>query len=129
MAHEMGHGPGVDMQAMVRDMRNRFWVALAFTLAILPYSPMGLDVQPLAPPFGLALDRWLFILASGAVLWPSWPFFVAAWRALGNGVLNMAVLVVLSVGTGYVFSVGSPRCSKATSSSSVPATRSRWTAK
>ena len=28
-------------------------------------------------------------------------------RALRNGVLNMAVLVVLSVGTGYVFSVGS----------------------
>ncbi len=107
MAHEMGHGAGMDMQAMVRDMRNRFWVALAFTLTILPYSPMGLDVQPLAPPFGLAMDRWLFILASGAVLWPSWPFFVAAWRALRNGVLNMAVLVVLSVGTGYVFSVGS----------------------
>jgi len=106
MAHEMGHGPGMDMQGMVRDMRNRFWVALAFTLAILPFSPMGLAVQPLAPPFGLALDRWLFILASGAVLWPSWPFFVAAWRALRNGVLNMAVLVVLSVGTGYVFSVG-----------------------
>ncbi|HCP19664.1 MAG TPA: ATPase P, partial [Marinobacter hydrocarbonoclasticus] len=41
------------------------------------------------------------------VLWPSWPFFVAAWRALKNGVLNMAVLVVLSVGTGYLFSVGS----------------------
>jgi len=39
------------------------------------------------------------------VLWPSWPFFVAAWRALRNGILNMAVLVVLSVGTGYVFSV------------------------
>src|SRR3546814_17903022 len=34
-------------------------------------------------------------------------FFVAAWRALRNGVLNMAVLVVLSVGTGYFFSVGS----------------------
>ncbi len=28
-------------------------------------------------------------------------------RALKNGVLNMAVLVVLSVGTGYLFSVGS----------------------
>ncbi|MBX9944114.1 MAG: heavy-metal-associated domain-containing protein, partial [Reyranella sp.] len=28
MAHEMGHGGGMDMQAMVRDMRNRFWIAL-----------------------------------------------------------------------------------------------------
>jgi Cu2+-exporting ATPase len=40
------------------------------------------------------------------VLYPGWPLAVAAWRALKNGVLNMAVLVVLSVGTGYLFSVG-----------------------
>src|SRR5574337_91829 len=106
MAHEMGHGAGHDMQAMVRDMRNRFWVALAFTLALLPWSPMGIDMAPLTPPFGLGMNQWLFLLASGAVLWPSWPFFAAAWRALQNGVLNMATLVVLSVGTGYVFSVG-----------------------
>src|SRR6266852_3790449 len=31
---------------------------------------------------------------------------VGAVRALRNGILNMAVLVVLSVGTGYLFSVG-----------------------
>ncbi len=29
MAHEMGHGGGMDMASMVRDMRNNFWVALA----------------------------------------------------------------------------------------------------
>ena len=27
MAQEMGHGAGHDMDAMVRDMRNRFWIA------------------------------------------------------------------------------------------------------
>jgi P-type Cu2+ transporter len=107
MAHEMGHGPGMDMQAMARDMRNRFWIALAFTVPIFVYSPMGGMFTPPAPPFGLDLDLWLFLLASAAILYPSWPFFVAAWRALKNGVLNMAVLVVLSVGTGFVFSVGS----------------------
>ena len=106
-AHEMGHGAGSDMQAMVRDMRNRFWIALAFTVPIFVYSPMGGMFTPPAPPFGLDLDLWLFLLASAAILYPSWPFFVAAWRALKNGVLNMAVLVVLSVGTGFVFSVGS----------------------
>jgi len=107
MAHEMGHGGSMDMQAMVRDMRNRFWVCLIFSLPIFIYSPMGGLFEPPAPPFGLRLDLWLLLLASIAVLWPSWPFFVAAWRALKNGVLNMAVLVVLSVGTGYLFSVGS----------------------
>ncbi|MYZ46294.1 copper-translocating P-type ATPase [Rhizobiales bacterium L72] len=107
MAHEMGHDVGMDMQDMVRDMRNRFWIALVFTIPIFVYSPMGGMFTPPAPPFGLDLDLWLFFLASAAVLYPVWPFVVAAWRALKNGVLNMAVLVVLSVGTGYIFSVGS----------------------
>ena len=105
-AHEMGHGAGMDMQAMVRDMRNRFWICLAFAVPIFIYSPMGGMFTPPAPPFGLPLNVWLFLLASGAVLYPGWPFVVAAWRAVKNGVLNMAVLVVLSVGTGYLFSVG-----------------------
>ncbi|MEX2644594.1 MAG: heavy metal translocating P-type ATPase [Acetobacterales bacterium] len=107
MAHEMGHGAGTDMAAMVRDMRNRFWIALVFTIPIFVYSPMGGMFTPPAPPFGLDLDLWLFFLGSIAIVYPSWPFFTAAWRALRNGILNMAVLVVLSVGTGYVFSVGS----------------------
>ncbi len=107
MAHEMGHGPGMDMAGMVRDMRNRFWIALAFTVPIFIYSPMGGLFAPPPPPFGLELDLWLFFLGSLAIVYPSWPFFTAAWRALKNGVLNMAVLVVLSVGTGYFFSVGS----------------------
>jgi len=102
----MGHGGGMSMEAMARDMRNRFWIAFVFSIPIFAYSPMGEVFTPPAPPFGLRLDLWLFFLASAAVLYPSWPFFVAAWRALRNGVLNMAVLVVLSVGTGYLFSVG-----------------------
>ncbi len=107
MAAEMGHGAGGDMQAMVRDMRNRFFVALVFTIPIFIFSPMAGLFTPPPPPFGLRLDVWLLILASAAVLYPSWPFFVAATRALRNGILNMAVLVVLSVGTGYVFSLAS----------------------
>jgi Cu2+-exporting ATPase len=106
MAHEMGHGGGKDLSTMVRDMRNRFWICLAFSVPIFVYAPMGGLFAPPAPPFGLELNLWLFFLATAAVLYPSWPFFVAAWRALRNGVLNMAVLVVLSVGTGYLFSVG-----------------------
>lgn len=107
MAQEMGHGAGMDMQAMVSDMRNRFWIALAFSLPIFALSPMGIDFIKVPPPFGLRLDLVLFVLASAAILYPVWPFLVAAYRAMRNGVANMAVLVVLSVGTGYLFSVGS----------------------
>ncbi|OYW55431.1 MAG: copper-translocating P-type ATPase [Hyphomicrobium sp. 32-62-53] len=107
MSHEMGHGAGMDMQEMVRDMRNRFFIALGFTVPIFFLSPMGMDSIKISPPFGLRLDLVLFVLASAAILYPVWPFVVAAYRALKNGVANMAVLVVLSVGTGYLFSVGS----------------------
>jgi Cu2+-exporting ATPase len=106
MAHEMGHSGSKDLPAMVRDMRNRFWICLLFSIPIFIYSPMGNLFPPPAPPFGLALNRWLLLLASAAIIYPSWPFFIAAWRALKNRSLNMAVLIVLSVGTGYLFSVG-----------------------
>ena len=106
-AHEMGHGAGMDMAAMARDMRDRFIVSLVFTLPIFALAPMGMDRPLLSPPAFLGLDLTLFLLASGAILYPAWPFAVAAVRALRNGILNMAVLVLLSVGTGYLFSVGS----------------------
>ena len=106
MAHEMGHD-GMDLQTMVHDMRNRFWICLVFTVPIFVYAPMGGMFKPPAPPFGLDINLWLLFFSSAAVLYPSWPFFVSAWRALKKGTLGMAALIVLSVGTGYIFSVGS----------------------
>ena len=106
MANEMGH-TGKGLPAMVRDMRNRFWICLIFTIPIVLYAPMGGFFKALTPPFGLQLNVWLFLFASAAIVYPSWPFFVAAWRGLKMGTLGMAMLVVLSVGTGYLFSLGS----------------------
>ena len=104
-AREMGHGGGEDMQSMARDMRNRFWIALAFSLPIFAFSPMGLPFTP-TPPFGIGLNLFLFPFATAAVISPAWPFVVAAYRAILSRSANMAVLVVLSVGTGYLSSVG-----------------------
>ena len=106
MAHDMGHD-GMDLQTMVRDMRNRFWICLVFTVPIFVYAPMGGMFNPPSPPFGIALNLWLLLFSSAAVLYPSWPFFVSAWRGLKKGTLGMSALIVLSVGTGYLFSVGS----------------------
>ena len=103
---DMGHGAGGDMQAMARDMRNRFFVALVFAIPVFLYSQMGtMFGAALQPPFGLERNVFLFIVATLAIIYPGWPFYVAAIRALRNGVLNMAVLVLMSVGTGYVFSI------------------------
>ena len=106
MMHDMGHAPGMSMQDMANDMRNRFLVALFFAVPVFLYSPMGKMFGDFATPFGLDRKLFLFVAATGAVAYPGWPFFVAAWRAARNKVANMATLVVLSVGTGYVFSVG-----------------------
>src|SRR5262249_22968732 len=42
-AHGDGHGghAGMSMEAMVRDMRNRFLVALVFTIPIVAWSSVG----------------------------------------------------------------------------------------
>ena len=105
MMHDMGHAPGMSMQDMVRDMRNRFLVAVLFSIPVMLYSPMGKMFGELPTPFGMDRKIFLFLVATAAVAYPGWPFFVAAWRAARNRVLNMATLVVLSVGTGYGFSV------------------------
>ena len=106
MMHDMGHVPGISMQDMARDMRNRFLVALVFSIPVFLYSPMGRMFGDFATPFGMDRKLFLFLTGTAAIFYPAWPFFVAAWRAARNGVLNMATLVVLSVGTGYLFSVG-----------------------
>ena len=106
MMHHMGHGPGMSMQGMANDMRNRFFMAMLFAIPVFLYSPMGSMFGDFATPFGLDRKVFLFIVATGAIAYPGWPFFIAAWRAARNKLANMATLVVLSVGTGYVFSVG-----------------------
>ncbi|MCR5882214.1 cadmium-translocating P-type ATPase [Rhizobacter sp. J219] len=106
MMHDMGHSPGMSMQDMANDMRNRFLVALLFSIPVFLYSPMGEMFGDFATPFGMDRNLFLFIAATGAIAYPGWPFFVAGFRAARNKVANMATLVVLSVGTGYVFSLG-----------------------
>ena len=106
MMHDIGHAPGMSMQGMADDMRNRFLVALVFAVPVFLYSPMGEMFGDFSVPFGMDRKLFLFIVATGAIAYPVWPFLVAAWRAARNKVANMATLIVLSVGTGYVFSVG-----------------------
>ena len=107
MAHEMGHGPGMSMEGMVRDMRNRFFVAFILTIPVFLYSPLfyRLFNFELPTPLGLNPDIIAFLLATPVVLYGGWPFFIGAYRALKNGVLNMAVLVSISVLAGYIFSL------------------------
>ncbi len=103
--HEDMHA-GHDAAAMAIDMRKRFVVALVFAVPLFLLHPMGLPIPSLPLPAGWDRELVMFALATGAIVYPVWPFLVGAWRALRRGILNMAVLVVLSVGAGYLFSIG-----------------------
>ncbi len=107
MAHDMGHGGVMSMEDMVRDMRNRFLVAFILAIPVFLYSPLFTEVFKIQfpRPFGLSNEVLSFLLATPAVLYGGWVFYVGAWRGLKNRTLNMAVLVSLSVLAGYIFSV------------------------
>jgi Cu2+-exporting ATPase len=107
MAHEMGHGGGMSMDGMVRDMRNRFVVALILAIPVFLYSPLATEVfnVHLGTPFGVDANILSFLFATPAVAWSGQMFFVGAYRALRHRTLDMSVLVALSVGSGYLFSV------------------------
>ena len=108
MALEMGHGVGESMDGMVSAMRNRFFVTLALAFLVYLYAPMFQQLTGFAlpTPFGISHQLLGFLLTTPAVMYGGWVFYVGAWRALRNGVANMAVLVSLSVLAGYLFSVG-----------------------
>lgn len=106
----MGHGghAGMSMDQMVRDMRNRFLVALALSIPIMLWSPMGRDMFgfTVPAPFGLRDDVFTLLLSLPVVFYSAWIFFDGAWRALRARTLDMMVLVAVAVGAGWLYSVG-----------------------
>ncbi len=105
----MGHGghAGMSMEAMVRDMRNRFLVAAVLSVPILLYSSIGRNVLgfSLAAPFGLRDDVFQLILSLPVIFYSSWIFFDGAYRALRRRTLDMMVLVAVAIGAGWLYSV------------------------
>ncbi len=78
MGHAMGHGGGMSMDDMVRDMRNSFIVALILAIPIFLYSPLATEVFKvrLATPLGidpkLLAFPWQRRPSSGAARCSSW---------------------------------------------------------
>jgi Cu2+-exporting ATPase len=102
------HGGGMSMDAMVRDMRNRFLVAAVLSVPILLWSPIGREVLgfTLPAPFGLRDDVFSLILSLPVVFYSAWIFFDGAYRALRARTLDMMVLVAVAVAAGWLYSVG-----------------------
>jgi Cu2+-exporting ATPase len=102
-----GHHAGMSMDAMVRDMRNRFLVAAVLSIPILLWSPIGREVIGFdaAAPFGLRDDVFSLILSLPVIFYSAWIFFDGAWRALRARTLDMMVLVAVAIGAGWLYSV------------------------
>jgi P-type Cu2+ transporter len=102
-----GHHAGTSMDAMARDMRNRFLVAAVLSVPIVLWSPIGREVLgfPAAAPFGLRDDVFSLVLSLPVVLWSARIFFDGAWRALRARTLDMMVLVAVAVGAGWGYSL------------------------
>jgi P-type Cu2+ transporter len=103
-----GHHVGMSMDAMVRDMRNRFLVAVLLSVPILLWSPIGRDVLGFttAAPFGLRDDVFSLLLSLPVIFHSAWIFFDGAYRALRAQTLDMMVLVAVAVGAGWLYSLG-----------------------
>ncbi len=106
-AHGHGGHAGMSMQQMVRDMRNRFLVALLFAIPIAIWSAIGMSIFGSTPPtpFGMRESLWQLLLSLPVVFYSSQIFFVGAWRALRAKTLDMMVLVAVAIGTGWLYSL------------------------
>ena len=107
MGHGGGHG-GMSIEDMVKDMRNRFFVAAVLSVPILLWSPIGREVLgfTVPAPFGLRDDVFSLVLSVPVIFYSAWLFFDGAFRALRAKTLDMMVLVAVGVGTGWLYSLG-----------------------
>ncbi len=106
MGHGGGHA-GMSMASMIRDMRNRFLVALILSIPITLFSPIGREVFgfTVPAPFGLRDDVFALILSLPVIFYAAWIFFDGAFRAIRARTLDMMVLVAVGVGAGWVYSL------------------------
>jgi len=91
----------------LRDMRRRFWVAVALTIPVVVIA-MG-HLIPGHPLQRLASSHfwgWVELgLATPVVLWCGWPFFVRGVQSIINRSLNMFTLIGLGVSVAYLYSL------------------------
>jgi Cu+-exporting ATPase len=91
----------------LRGMTRRFWAAAALSLPLVALAMADHFAKPaldaLLPP---RAQVWLqLVLATPAVLWGGWPFFVRGWASIATRSLNMFTLIALGTGVAYGYSL------------------------
>ncbi len=88
------------------DFKKRFVVGAIFAVPLLVLAMGGYVGLPIESWIGKSTSHWIeLILATPAVLWSGWPFFVRGWKSLQTMNLNMFTLIAIGTGTAFVYSV------------------------
>ena len=93
--------------AELKDMLLRFKVSTVLALPVFLLAMIA-DLVPgwLPPGLSMKMVQWIeFVLATPAVLWGGWPFYVRAVQSVKTWNLNMFTLIGLGVSVAWIFSV------------------------
>ena len=94
----LDQGPNAELA----DMTRRLWIGLALTVPLVALD-MSAHVMPLVPHHFLP---WIeLVLATPAVLWAGWPFFVRGVQSVARRAFNMFTLIALGTGTAFLYSL------------------------
>jgi P-type Cu2+ transporter len=95
MSHDMSD-PAM-AASMERDIRLRFWVALALTIPTILYSSLGRDFFRINAPEFLPRNWLMLLFSTPVVFWSGWMFLSGAYSALKHRLLDMSVLIATGV--------------------------------
>ncbi len=103
----MGVPPEDTANPELTDFTRQLIVAVPLSLALVVLDMsahvFGVDLLPFISAHA---KQWLqLMLATPAVLWCGWPFFVRGWHSLRSGYLNMFTLIALGTGAAFLYSV------------------------
>lgn len=93
--------------AELRDMSRRFWGSAALAIPVF-LSAMAAEFWPesMAAIVEPKLRQWIeMLLATPAVVWGGWPFYVRAVQSVITRNLNMFTLIGLGVAVAWGYSV------------------------
>ena len=86
-------------------MTRRFWIGLVCTIPVFNME-MGGNRTGLTMLLSQQLSNCMqLVLATPAVMWAGWPFFVRGWQSLWTHNLNMFTLIAMGTGVSWVYSV------------------------
>jgi Cu+-exporting ATPase len=91
----------------LRDMTRRFWASAVLAIPVFA-SAMAAEFWPeaMAQIIHPRLRQWLeLMVATPAVIWGGWIFYVRAWRSVATWNLNMFTLIGLGVAIAWAYSV------------------------